>query len=403
MFFRKLKSGLAVTVSFLFLFWANIASADWTLNLTRGVTPTSIKVYNLHMLILWIVTIIGIGVFSVLFWSVYHHRKSKGAVAEQFHHNTTAEIVWTIIPILILVGLAIPATKTLIFMEQTGDADMTVKVTGYQWKWKYDYMDEDLSFFSSLAEDSNKASQLNSGIDPASTDHYLRNVDNPVVLPIKKKIRILTTSHDVIHAWWVPALGWKRDAIPGFINDNWTYIEKPGVYRGQCEELCGKGHGYMPIVVKAVPEDEYKSWVKEMKLAQAQAAAGADKTWSKDDLIAKGKEVFSTNCSACHMANGQGLPGAFPPLIDGKEFAASEQMTKPLEERGFWKDGKIVLGPVEHHIDIVLHGVTGTAMAAFGPQLNDVDIAAVITYERNSWGNDTGDVVQPSDVKAARK
>ena len=402
MFFRKLKSGLVGTVSLLHLFWANAVSADWALNLTRGVTPTSNKVYDLHMLILWIVTIIGIGVFAVLFWAVFHHRKSKGAVAAQFHHSTMAEIIWTIIPILILVVMAIPATKTLVFMEGTGNSDMTIKVTGYQWKWKYDYIDEDLSFFSAMSEDSNEASQLGSGIDPASTDHYLRNVDNPIVLPVNKKIRILTTAHDVIHAWWVPALGWKRDAIPGFINDNWTIIEKPGIYRGQCAELCGKGHGYMPIVLKAVPEDEYKSWVKEMKLAQAEAAAGADKTWNKDDLMARGKEVFGTNCSACHMATGQGLPGTFPPLVHGMEFAGSEAMTKPLEELGFWKDGKIVLGPVDKHIGIVLHGITGTAMAAFGPQLNDVDIAAVITYERNSWGNDTGDVVQPADVKSAR-
>ncbi|OGT65507.1 MAG: cytochrome c oxidase subunit II, partial [Gammaproteobacteria bacterium RIFCSPLOWO2_01_FULL_47_190] len=224
--------------------------------MTRGVTPISHEVYDLHMLILWVVTIIGIGVFSVMFWSILHHRKSKGAVSAKFHHSTTAEIVWTIIPILILVGMAIPATKTLIKMEQTGDADMTIKVTGYQWKWKYDYMDDGLSFFSVLAQDSNDARQPGSNIDLNSIDHYLLDVDQPIVLPINKKIRILTTANDVIHAWWVPALGWKRDAIPGFINDNWIIIEEPGTYRGQCAELCGKDHGFMPIVVKAVPEEE---------------------------------------------------------------------------------------------------------------------------------------------------
>jgi cytochrome c oxidase subunit II len=378
MFVKKLRSGLMWAMTSLFLFWASAANAEWALNLTRGVTPTSNKVYDLHMLILWIVTIIGIGVFGVLFWAVFHHRKSKGAVAAQFHHNTTAEIVWTVIPILILVGMAIPATKTLVFMEETGDADMTIKVTGYQWKWKYDYVDEDLSFFSTLAQDSNEARQLGSGINPNEVEHYLLNVDNPVVLPVNKKIRILTTANDVIHAWWVPALGWKRDAIPGFINDNWTIIEKPGTYRGQCAELCGKDHGFMPIVLKAVPEDEYRAWVAEMKLAQAEAAAGADKDWSMDELMARGKEVYGANCSACHMANGQGLPGTFPAL-DG---------------------GAITTGPVADHIGQVLHGKN--LMPAFAAQLNDVDIAAAITYERNSWSNATGDVVQPAAVKAAR-
>jgi len=378
MFVKKLRSGLMGTITLLFLFWTSVINAEWALNLTRGVTPTSNKVYDLHMLILWIVTIIGIGVFAVLFWAVFHHRKSKGAVAAKFHHNTIAEIIWTIIPVLILVGMAIPATKTLVFMEQTGDAEMTIKVTGYQWKWKYDYMDEDLSFFSALAQDSNEARQLGSGIDPNGVEHYLLNVDNPLVLPVNKKIRILTTANDVIHAWWVPALGWKRDAIPGFINDNWTIIEEPGTYRGQCAELCGKDHGFMPIVLKAVPENEYRAWVAEMKLAQAEAAAGADREWSMDELMARGKEVYGANCSACHMANGQGLPGTFPAL-DG---------------------GAITTGPVAGHIGQVLHGIN--LMPAFAAQLNDADIAAAITYERNSWSNATGDIVQPADVKAAR-
>ena len=267
--------------------WSGSAWAEYGLNLTRGVTPTSQQVYDLHMLILWIVTIIGVLVFGVMFWSIFHHRKSKGAVAAQFHHSTKAEIIWTIIPILILVAMAVPATKTLIFMEQTGDAEMTVKVTGYQWKWKYDYMDEGLSFFSSLSQESNEARQRNSGIDPNTVDNYLRDVDNPIVLPVNTKIRILTTANDVIHAWWVPALGWKRDAIPGFINDNWTYIEKPGTYRGQCAELCGKDHAFMPIVLKAVPKEEYVAWVEDMKLAQAEAAAGADREWSMDELMSR--------------------------------------------------------------------------------------------------------------------
>ncbi|MDX1519592.1 MAG: cytochrome c oxidase subunit II, partial [Gammaproteobacteria bacterium] len=298
-----LRSSLNRMIPLLLLCWTGPAWAEYGLNLTRGVTPISQQVYDLHMLILWIVTIIGVLVFGVMFWSIFHHRKSKGAVAAQFHHSTKAEIIWTIIPILILVAMAIPATKTLIFMEKTGDAEMTVKVTGYQWKWKYDYMDEDLSFFSSLSQASNEARQLGSGIDPNEVDNgnYLLEVDNPIVLPINTKIRILTTANDVIHAWWVPALGWKRDAIPGFINDNWTYIEEPGTYRGQCAELCGKDHGFMPIVLKAVPKEEYVAWVEEMKLAQAEAAAGADREWSMDELMSKGEQVYGANCASCHL------------------------------------------------------------------------------------------------------
>jgi cytochrome c oxidase subunit 2 len=272
MFVKKLRNCLLGFASLLLLVWAGAVSAEWTLNMTRGVTPVSNEVYELHMLILWIVTIIGIGVFCVMFWSIYHHRKSKGAVPAQFHHSTVAELTWTIIPILILVGMAVPATKTLIKMEQTGDAEITVKITGYQWRWQYEYKNEGISFYSSLAEDSNKASQRGSNIDPRTADHYLLNVDKPLVLPVNKKIRLITTGKDVIHSWWVPALGWKRDAIPGFINDNWVLIEKPGIYRGQCAELCGMRHGFMPIVLKAVPEEEYLAWVEENKKSQAEAA-----------------------------------------------------------------------------------------------------------------------------------
>jgi cytochrome c oxidase subunit 2 len=379
MFFKKLQNCLMGTTTLALLICTGMVSAsESSLNLTRGVTEVSREVYDLHMMILWIVTIIGAGVFSVMFWSIIHHRKSRGVEPAKFHHNTTAEIAWTIIPILILVGMAIPATKTLIKMEQTGDADITVKVTGYQWKWKYDYLDEDLSFFSTLDQASNEARQLKSGIDPSTVDHYLLNVDQPIVLPVKKKIRLLTTANDVIHAWWVPALGWKRDAIPGFINDNWAIIDEPGTYRGQCAELCGKDHAFMPIVLKAVPEEEYYAWVEEMKIAQAEAAAGGDREWTMDELMAKGEEVYKANCAACHMPAGQGIPGTFPAL-DGSA---------------------IVKGPPEGHIDIVLHGKN--LMPAFGEQLSDADIAAVITYERNSWGNKTGDTVQPSGVKATR-
>jgi cytochrome c oxidase subunit 2 len=370
---------LGVTVVSLFLM-SGTALADYmnVLNLTEGVTPTSKMVYGLHMQILYIVTAIGVVVFGIMCWSIYHHRKSKGAVAEQFHHSTAAEITWTVIPILILVLMAIPATKALIFMEQTGDAEMTLKVTGYQWKWKYDYLDEDISFFSTLAQDSNDARQRGSGIDPNTVENYLLDVDNKVVLPIKTKIRILTTAADVIHDWWVPALGWKRDAIPGFINDNWTYIEEPGVYRGNCAELCGKDHGFMPIVVNAVSKEEYVAWVDEQKAEQSAAAAGADKEWTKEELLEKGKVVYAANCAACHMAEGQGIEGLFPAL----------------------KGSAIVNGPASEIIMQVLKGKN--MMPAFKDQLSDVDIAAAITHERNSWGNTAADTVQPADIKAAR-
>ena len=373
------KIVLGVTTVSLFMM-SGIALADYmnVLNLTEGVTPTSKMVYDLHMIILYIVTAIGVVVFGVMCWSIYHHRKSKGAVAEQFHHSTAAEIAWTVIPILILVLMAIPATKALVFMEQTGDAEMTLKVTGLQWKWKYDYLDEDISFISSLAQDSNDARQMGSGIDPNTVENYLLDVDNYVVLPIKTKIRILTTAADVIHGWWVPALGWKRDAIPGFINDNWTYIEEPGVYRGNCAELCGRDHGFMPIVINAVPKAEYAVWVEEQKAVKLAAAAGADREWTKEELLEKGKAVYAANCVACHMVEGQGLEGLFPAL----------------------KGSAIVNGPASEMIMQVLNGKN--MMPAFKDLLNDVDIAAAITHERNSWGNTAADTVQPSDIKAAR-
>ncbi|MDX1571111.1 MAG: cytochrome c oxidase subunit II [Xanthomonadales bacterium] len=241
------------------------AAAEYGLNMTRGVSPFADRVYDLHMLILWICVVIGVLVFGAMFVSMYLHRKSRGHQPAQFTHSTKAEIIWTIIPILILVGMAIPATKTLIFMEQTGDAEMTVKITGYQWLWKYDYIEDDVSFISTLDEESNRARQLGSGIDPGTVPNYLLNVNEPLVLPTNTKIRFLITAEDVIHSWWVPDFGWKRDAIPGFVNEAWVLIEEPGTYRGQCAELCGKDHGFMPIVVEAVPPAQYTAWVAEQK------------------------------------------------------------------------------------------------------------------------------------------
>lgn len=249
------------------------AMADWGLNLTRGVTPYSETVYDLHMLILGVCVVIGVVVFGLIFYSIFAFRKSNGAKPAQWHESTKVEVLWTLVPFLILIGMAVPATHALIMMENTGGSDMTIKVTGYQWKWHYQYVDEGINYFSTLANDSNVARQLDSGVDPKSVPNYLLEVDNHLVVPVGKKIRFLTTAGDVIHAWWVPALGWKRDAIPGYINESWAQIKEPGTYRGQCAELCGKDHGFMPIVVDALSEQDYAAWVAKMKSATQHAEA----------------------------------------------------------------------------------------------------------------------------------
>lgn len=358
-----------------------VAVAEWGLNMREGITPISQKVYNMHMVSLTVVTIIGIVVFGVMFWSIFHHRKSRGVKPAQFSHSTTVEVIWTAIPLIIIIGLAIPATKLLIEMDDTSDSALTVKAVGYQWKWKYEYLEDDLTIYSNLDEKSVELSQRVDSANPMEHENYLLDVDEPLVLPTNTKIRILTTANDVIHAWWVPDLGWKRDAIPGFINDNWTMINEPGTYRGQCTEICGKGHGYMPIVVKAVSMDEYKTWVAEKKESQEAAAASSNKEMSMQELMTKGEAVYKANCLACHQANGQGVQGVFPAL------AGSQIATKPEN--------------IKTHITHILYGKN--LMPAFGEQLNDGDIAAVTTYERNAWGNDTGDMIQASDVKAERK
>ncbi|MGB5291875.1 MAG: cytochrome c oxidase subunit II [Lysobacterales bacterium] len=257
---------LAVLAAIIAATWLVLVGPSLTgneINMTKGVTQQSADHFDLHMIVLWICVVIGIGVFTVMFTSIVLHRKSKGYKAAKFSHSTKAEIIWTIIPVLILVVIAVPATTALVRMEDSSGAEMTVKITGFQWRWKYEYLDQDISFISSLDSSSNTARQLNSGVAPESVDNYLLDVDNPLVLPIGKKIKFLITADDVIHSWWVPALGWKRDAIPGFVNEAWTNIEKPGTYRGQCAELCGKDHGFMPIVVIALPEDEFEAWVSE--------------------------------------------------------------------------------------------------------------------------------------------
>ena len=379
MFAKKLRLVVCSLWGAVILFGSGHALAGFDeLNLRRGVTDISNQVYDLHMLIFWICVVVCAVVFAILIYSIINHRKSKGAKPATFHESTTVEIIWTTIPFLVLVGMAIPATKTLLALEDTRDSDMSIKVTGYQWKWQYDYLDgpaEDVSFFSVLTT---PRAQIEGTEE--KTENYLLEVDNPIVVPINQKIRFLITSNDVIHSWWVPDLGWKQDAVPGFINDGWTELSEPGIYRGKCAELCGKDHGFMPIVLEAKTEEDFAQWAADQKAGAAAEAAAATQTWTKDDLMAKGEAVYNTNCAACHQPNGQGIPGVFPPIAGG-----------PLST-----------GALAGHIDVVLNGKAGTAMQAFGAQLSDVDLAAVITFERNGFGNDTGDVVQPSDITAAR-
>ena len=377
MTFNKMSGRLSVTlVSVFSMLFASAVQADYALNMTEGVTPISREIFSLHMLVFWVCVGIGVVVFAAMGWSILHHRKSKGAVAANFHESTTIEILWTTIPLLILIGIAIPATGTLLDLEDAKtDADINLQVTGIQWKWKYNYIDEGVTLISSLAQSSRDVIK-----DPTGKENYLLEVDEPIVLPINKKIRFLFHSDDVIHAWWVPELAVKQDAIPGFINDSWAIIEKPGIYRGQCAELCGKDHGFMPIVVNAVSEADYKQWIVEKKAAAAAVAASADKEWSMQDLMAKGETVYQANCAACHGPTGAGIPGVFPAMTNSP----------------------IVTSDADGHMNIVMNGKSGTAMAAYKGQLSDVDLAAVITFERNSFGNSLGDTVQPSAIKNAR-
>ena len=371
-------------------------------NMPVGATEISREVQGLHMMIFWVVTAIGIIVFGTMCYSIINHRRSKHPKPADFHESTLVEIIWTIIPFIVLIGVAIPAAGTLIKMEDSRNSELTIKVTGFQWGWKYEYVGKDYEFISMLAADSNKARQLDSGIDPKTVPNYLWEVTNPLVLPVGKKVRFMITAQDVIHAWWVIDLAVKKDAIPGYINEAWTKIEQPGTFRGVCAELCGRDHGFMPIVVKAVPETEFNSWLagkKGVEVAAVGAAASITeaapaptevaavapaatpapapaKALGKDELMTQGKKVYESQCAACHQATGKGLPPTFPPLVGSK----------------------VVTGPAKEHI---VHTIKGkNLMPPFG-SLSDADIAAVVSYERNSWGN-AASLVQAADVAAAR-
>lgn len=351
------------------------AFAETTMNLTQGVSPISHDVYELHMTVFWICVAIGIVVFGAMFYSMIYHRKSRGAKPAEFHSHPFLEITWTILPALILVVMAIPATKVLFNMNNYDQEDLTIKVTGYQWKWHYEYLEDNLAFFSNL---STPQDQMHN--QAAKGPNYLREVDHPMVVPIHKKIRFLITSNDVNHAWWVPDFAVKRDAIGGFINEAWTIIDKPGTYYGQCAELCGVNHAFMPIVVVATTEQGYKDWIAQQKGQASQGEADINKVWTMKELMVRGEGVYSRICAACHQPGGVGMPPTFPPL----------------------KGSKIATGPVADHVNIVFNGKSGTAMQAFKSQLSDIEIAAVITYERNAFGNNTGTLVQPAQIKALR-
>lgn len=341
-------------------------------NMSPGVTEVGQKIYDLHMLIFWICVIIGALVFAVMFYSIYYHRKSRGAKPSTFHESTKVEIAWTVVPFLILIGMAVPATSTLLEIYDFDDAEMDILVTGYQWKWKYEYLNEEgenVSFFSNLRTPQSEVYNTE-----AKGEHYLLEVDEPVVIPVDTKVRFLVTANDVIHSWWVPELAVKKDAIPGFINETWTKVTTEGIYRGQCAELCGKDHGFMPVVVNVVSKEEFADWMAEKQARAEEMSELMEQNFTMDELMERGETVYQRNCQACHGASGEGGVGT---AIAGSPIAT---------------------GAVSGHLEIGINGVPGTSMQAFGGQINDVEMAAVITYQRNAFGNNMGDMVQPIDV-----
>ena len=377
---RLLKLALSPVLMLLSLFsagaWAE-AGERWQTNMAPGVTEVGHQIYDLHMWVFYICVVTGIVVFGVMFYSVFAYRKERHQEPATFHENTRVEIAWTIVPFLVLLFMAVPATKTLIQIYDTDDADLDILITGYQWKWKYEYINpngDNISFFSNLSTD---------GAEIANTEakgsNYLLEVDEPLVIPVNTKVRFLVTANDVLHAWWVPALAVKRDAIPGFINEAWTKATETGVYRGQCAELCGRNHGFMPIVVNVVEEPQYQAWLGEKQAAAAEIKELMAKDFSLEELVERGKSVYTSSCSACHGANGEGGVGN---AIAGSPIAT---------------------GAMKEHTDRVVNGVPGTAMPAFGSQLNEVDLAAVITYQRNAFGNNMGDMLQPVDIYKFKK
>jgi len=358
----------------LFLVPTSVFSEASDYNMPVGVTEVSKEIFDLHMLIMWICVWIGVVVFGIMFWSLWKYRKSSGAIAAKFDDHYWLEIAWTIAATVILVGMAIPSTSVMIKAYDDTEGDINIMVTGYQWKWQYKYLEDGVSFFSNLATSQEE-------IDNAlpKGEFYLSEVDEPLVIPINKRIRFLITGNDVIHSWWVPDFAVKQDAVPGFINTAWTNVPKPGIYRGACTELCGLKHAFMPVVVRAVEQEEYEAWIVEkIALAEAEKLL-TEKIWTKAELVERGQGVYLKNCVACHQANGQGLPPVFPSL----------------------EGSQIVMRDKARNIEILMEGVQGAAMQAFSKQLSEVDIASVITYTRDSWSNGKngdGEIVVPKDI-----
>ncbi len=374
-FASRLKNGLMLIVLWGFSGTTFAAALD----LREGVTDMSQRILALHHLSLWVCVVMGVIVFGAMFYSMFAHRRSKRPQPADFHESTAVEVAWTLIPVVILVGMAIPATTTLIDIEDNSDADLTVLITASQWKWHYQYLEADIGYYSNMSTPAEQIQNL-----APKGENYLLEVDNPLVLPTNKKVRFLVTSNDVIHSWWVPDFAVKQDAVPGFINEAWTRVTVPGLYRGQCTELCGKDHAYMPVVVEVRPEAEFDEWIDDQRLAKelasGQAVADRNKTWTMAELMPIGEQVFMTHCATCHEPDGMGQGVTYPALAGGV----------------------VPTGPLPAHIDRVMNGKAETEMQAWAPQLSDRELAAVITYERNAWGNATADLIQPRTIYAAR-
>ena len=354
--------------------------SDWdALNMREGVTQVSRDVFELHMLIFYICVVIGAVVFSVMFYSLFRYTKKRNPNPSTFHESTKLEGAWTVVPFLILIAMAVPASKTLTEIYDDEEGEINIQVVGYQWKWEYKYLEDDINFFSNLSTDQDEIYNL-----VPKGENYLLEVDEPLIIPVDTRVRFLITANDVIHSWWVPDFAIKQDAIPGFINTAWTRAEETGIYRGNCTELCGKNHGFMPVVVKVVEKDEYNDWVLAKKEEAIKLAELTEKEWSLAELTERGEGVYQKNCVACHQMNGEGLPPIFPAL------AGSD----------------IVMFDKNRNVEILMEGVQGAAMQSFANQLSEVDMAAVITYTRQAWGNaekGDGEYVVPSDIVEYKK
>ena len=377
--FNNLSKSAFAALLMLSLYPSKVLS-DWdALNMREGVTQVSRDVFELHMLIFYICVAIGAVVFSVMFYSLFRYTKKRNPNPSTFHESTKLEVAWTIVPFLILIAMAVPASKTLTEIYDDEEGEINIQVVGYQWKWEYKYLEDDINFFSNLSTDQDEIYNL-----VPKGENYLLEVDEPLIIPVDTRVRFLITANDVIHSWWVPDFAIKQDAIPGFINTAWTRAEETGIYRGNCTELCGKNHGFMPVVVKVVEKDEYNDWVLSKKEEAIKLAELTEKEWSLAELTQRGEGVYQKNCVACHQMNGEGLPPIFPAL------AGSD----------------IVMFDKDRNVEILMEGVQGAAMQSFANQLSEFDMAAVITYTRQAWGNaenGDGEYVVPSDIVEYKK